>query len=367
MEAIAAIIREAGGPFSIEPIEIQEPRADEILVRIAAVGICHSDVAFASGAMGSPLPMVFGHEGAGVVLAIGTGVTSVVVGDKVLLTFDSCGACSSCSGGNPAYCRDFNLLNLSGARRDGSTSLHQHGVSVAGHFFSQSSFASHALAHERNIVKLPDDADLTTLAPLGCGIQTGAGAVLRSLKAAADSTLVVLGGGAVGLGAVMAGGIAGCASIILIEPHPERRALGLSLGAHHAIDPAGGDTTAAVRALIAGGVDNAIDTSGHIGAIEATIGMLAPLGKLGLIGLPRSADATLALPIVTGMTNGLTVRGILEGDSDPAEFLPELIAYHAAGRLPIDRLIKRYRFDQINEAVDDTHHGTCVKAVLVFD
>lgn len=366
MKAIAAITREANGPFVLQPIEVADPRAGEVRVKMSAVGICHTDLSFAAGLMGSPFPMVFGHEGAGVVEAIGEGVTKVAVGDKVLLTFNSCGHCSACDSHDPAYCRDFPLLNFAGSRPDGSTPLSQSGVRLSGNFFGQSSFASAAIANERNILKVQPQADLAALAPFGCAVQTGAGAVLRSLAARAGSSLVVIGGGSVGLSAVLGGVVAGCPTIILIEPQAERRALGLSLGAHHVIDPGACDTAEAVRALVSGGVNNILDTSGHVGAITAALAMLAPKGTLGLVGVPGALDALLHLPISAAIINGYTIKGIIEGDSDPDVFLPELLAHFDEGRLPVDRFTRRYPFEQINQAVHDTYHGGCVKAVLTF-
>lgn len=364
MHGTAAILHEANQPFSIEAVRVDPPRPGEILVRIHAVGICHTDMVFASGAMGSPFPLILGHEGAGVVEAVGEGVTKVRLGQQVLLTFNSCGQCSQCHGGDPAYCEDFVGLNFACVRSDGSSCIHQDERQVSARFFGQSSFASHAIASERNVIGLPDDADLTTLAPLGCGIQTGVGAVLRSLQAQAGSSLVVLGGGAVGLSAVLGGKIAGCASIIMIEPLEARRQLALELGADHAIDPASGDTAEQVRAILPQGANHVVDTSGNVGAISAALGMLAPHGALGLVGVPGSLDAVLPLPIVPAITYGYTIKGIIEGDSDPDTFLPELIALHAAGKLPIERFSAIYPFDQINQAIADSHSGKCVKAIL---
>lgn len=364
MQGTAAVLREANQPFSIEPVRIDPPRAGEVLVRIRAVGICHTDMVFASGAMGSPFPLILGHEGAGIVEQVGEGVTKVRPGQKVLLTFNSCGQCGQCCSGDPAYCQDFVALNFACVRGDGSTCTHGDTGPLAARFFGQSSFASHAIADERNVVALPDDADLASLAPLGCGVQTGVGAVLRSLKAQAGSSLVVLGGGAVGLSAVLGGKIAGCATIILIEPLEGRRQLALELGADHAIDPASGDTADAVRALLPQGANTIVDTSGNVGAISAALAMLAPHGALGLVGVPGSLDAVLPLPIVPAITYGYTVKGIIEGDSDPDTFLPELIALHAAGKLPIERFSTLYPFDQINQAIADSHYGKCVKAIL---
>lgn len=366
IEAVAAVMPRANAPFSIEMIHIDEPRAEEVLVDIKAVGICHSDLVMVSGAFGTPFPAVFGHEGAGVVLAVGSKVTKVAPGDKVLLTFNSCGACARCRDDDPSYCQHFTALNMACARADGSSRLHQDGHDLADNFFGQSSFASRAIATERNIVKLAPGADLAMLAPLGCGIQTGAGAVLRSLDARPGQSLVVIGGGAVGLSALLGGKIAGCSPIILIEPQTSRREMGRSLGADQVIDPASGDIAAAVRAVLPDGADLVVDSSGFVPAVTSSINMLSNKGKLGLVGLPGSLEAALPVPIIHWITIGGTVRGIVEGDSDPDVFLPELIAHHAAGRLPFDRFVTTYPFDQINEAIADAHSGKSIKVVLTF-
>jgi aryl-alcohol dehydrogenase len=251
-------------------------------------------------------------------------------------------------------------------RADGSSRLHQDGRDLADNFFGQSSFASRAIAGERNIVKLAPDADLAALAPLGCGVQTGVGAVLRSLAATAGQSLVVIGGGAGGLSALLGGKLAGCSPLILIEPQPSRRAVGLSLGADHVIDPAAGDIVAAVRALLPDGADLVVDSSGYVPTVTSAINILSNKGKLGLIGLPGALDAALPVPIIQWITIGGTVRGIVEGDSDPDVFIPELVAHHAAGRLPFDRFVTTYPFAQINQAIADAHSGKSIKVVLTF-
>jgi aryl-alcohol dehydrogenase len=365
-DATAAVMPAANAPFAIETITVDAPEAGEILVDVKAVGICHSDLVMVSGAFGTAFPAVFGHEGAGVVAAVGEGVTKVAPGDKVLLTFNSCGDCVRCRADDPSYCERFTAYNLACARGDGSTRLHRHGAPLSDNFFGQSSFASKAIASERNVVKLAADADLAMLAPLGCGIQTGVGAVLRSLEAKVGQSLVVIGGGSVGLSAVIGGVIAGCDPIILIEPQQSRRDVGIAVGAHHVVDPGAGDLVTAVRAIVPGGVDLIVDTSGHLPAVTASLGMLANKAKVGLVGLPGALDAALPLPIVQWITTGGTVRGIVEGDSDPDVFLPELIAHHRGGRLPYDRFVRTYPFDQINEAIADAHAGKAIKVVLTL-
>ena len=365
-DAIAAVMPAANSAFSIEPITVDAPQRGEVLIDIKAVGVCHTDLVMVSGAFGTAFPAVFGHEGAGVVAAIGEGVTKVAVGDKVLLTFNSCGACVRCEADDPSYCEQFAALNMACVRGDGSSRLHAHGKALSDNFFGQSSFASKAIALERNVVKLAEDADLALLAPLGCGIQTGVGAVTRSLEAKPGQSLVVIGGGSVGLSAVLGGRIAGCSPIILIEPQQDRRMIASEIGADHVIDPGANDIVASVRAIISRGVDLVVDTSGHMPSVAASLGMLANKGRLGLVGLPGAFDAVLPVPVIQWITSGGTVRGIVEGDSDPDQFLPELIEHHRAGRLPFERFVRTYPFDKINEAIADAHSGKAIKVVLTL-
>lgn len=366
MKSQAAVLHAPQAAFTMEEVDIGLPLAGELLVRIEAVGICHTDLVFASGALGTPFPLILGHEGAGVVEAVGEGVSGFAPGDKVLLTFDSCGECRQCEAHLPSYCDHFTTRNYDAMRGDGSSPASMAGQQVAARFFGQSSFSRHAIATARNAVKVPDDADLATLAPLGCGVQTGVGGILRSLKAGPGSRLLVIGAGAVGLSAVMGGVLAGCDAIIVLEPRPERRALAAELGATATLDPAAGDLVEAVRAIVPGGVDFVFDTSGIAPVVQASLGVLAPNGMIGLVGVPGDFAAALNLPIVPTITFGHGVKGIIEGDSNPADFLPELVDLHRQGRLPVDKMITTYRFDQINEAIADSHAGKCIKPVLVF-
>lgn len=366
MEAIAAVLDQPNGPFSLDAVDVAEPGPGEVRVAVKAVGICHSDLVVASGAMGLQFPAVLGHEGAGIVDSVGEGVTSVKPGDKVLLTFNSCGHCKPCDHHKPAYCNDFVPLNMLAVRADGSTRVTRDGQPVADNFFGQSSFSSVCIANHRNVLKVDDDADLAVLAPLGCGIQTGAGGVLRSLGAKKGETLVVLGAGAVGLSALLGGCIAGCSTIIVVEPQEYRRNLALELGATHVLDGQG-DVAAAVRGILPQGADMVIDTSGFMPVVQQSVNMIANLGRIGLLGVPGSMDAALSVPMLQILTQGGTIRGIVEGDSEPEVFLPELIEHHRAGRLPIERFSKTYAFADINQAIEDAHSGKAIKAVLTFD
>ena len=312
------------------------------------------------------MPIVLGHEGAGVVRAVGSDVHGLTPGDTVVIGFSHCGDCARCQAGLPSYCRDFAPLNYAGARPDGSAALSRDGERVASHFFGQSSFASHALAQERNVVRVDAEGlDLAILGTLACGLQTGAGSVLRSLDCQEGSTIAVFGGGPVGLAAIMAAGLRRCARIVLVEPQADRRRLALELGATETIDPNAGDVAAAIRALVPDGVDHALETSGRDTAMAAGLAVLASHGTLGLVGVPATADTVLPVNVAAMITYGHRIVGIVEGDSDLHGFIPELIALHREGMFPFDRLVKTFPLAEINAAVAAQHRGDCIKAVLI--
>jgi len=366
MQVTAAVAVGTGRPLEIKTLDLDDPRDDEVLVRIVGVGVCHTDIVFKEAQM-IPPPAVLGHEGAGIVEAVGAKVTKFRPGDRVALTFRSCGTCRNCERGDAAYCQTMPMLNYAGVRTDGTKTLHDHGAGVGSNFFGQSSFATHALTYERNLVKIPEDLPLEIMGPLGCGIQTGAGGIMRSLACPAGSSVLITGGGPVGLSAVMGAKIRKCGVIILVEPHAARRALALEFGATHVIDPnADKDLAAAVRAIVPTGVEYAFDTTGAPTVHAAVLSALAPKGVFGLVGIAPPATP-LPGEVNSVMTFGFTIKGIIEGDSDPETFLPELIALHRRGELPFDRMITTFPFAQINEAIAAQHRGDCVKVVLLMD
>lgn len=366
IEVRAALATGANRDFEFRTLQLEQPRDDEVLVRIVAVGLCHTDISCRDSNLPA-CPAVLGHEGAGVVEAIGAGVTSVHVGDRVALSFRSCGECTTCRASEPAYCRSWGMLNFAGCRPDGSATLRDDGKPIAGSFFGQSSFASHSLAYERNIVRIPDDLPFEHAAPLGCGIQTGAGAIMRSLECRSGSSLLVTGGGPVGLSAVMGGKLQGCTTIILVEPHADRRALALEFGATHVIEPAAQpDFDAALRAHLSEGVDYALDTTGIASVQNGAMAALTERGTLGIVGL-SPPGTTLPGDITKLMLKGQSIRGIIEGDSDPQTFIPLLIDHHRNGDLPFERMIRTYPFERINEAVAAQARGECIKVVLLMD
>ncbi|NBC36716.1 alcohol dehydrogenase catalytic domain-containing protein [Novosphingobium sp. FSY-8] len=363
----AAVCRSTDAPFTLETLTLDAPRADEVLVKIHGSGICHTDLAVRDRQLPTPLPIVLGHEGAGVVEAVGADVTHVKVGDRVLMSFNSCGTCPCCHDHSPTYCYNFFPHNFMGARADGSPTLHAGDEVVHGNFFGQSSFATHALATARNVVKIPDSAahlPLHMLSPLGCGMMTGAGAVLRAMQVQAGMPIAIFGAGAVGLAAVMAAKIAGANPIIAVDLHENRLALARELGATHTFNGRE-DPIAQIAALCPQGLAYAFDNTGLASIIEGVFPLIAPKGILGIVGA-SAPDAMLSFNESSLMGGGKRVIGILGGDSDLFGFLPELIEHHLAGRFPYDKLIRAFRFDDINAAIHAGESGEVVKPVLIM-
>src|SRR5258705_2816026 len=247
MRVAAAVVGSKGGPFQLEEVEIGEPRAGELLVKITAAGLCHTDLSVRSQATPLPLPGVLGHEGAGVVDQVGAQVSDFRAGDKVVLSFDSCGACPPCQAGQVVYCQQWIPLNLlGGSRLDGSATLTRASGDLHGHFFGQSSFATHALVSARSAVQVDDDLDLSQLAPLGCSVQTGAGAVLNVARPELGSTIVLFGAGGAGLLAVMAAMLTPVARVIAVDVHTARLPLASEIRADPTVHPAEPEPASAV-------------------------------------------------------------------------------------------------------------------------
>ncbi|WP_156680870.1 NAD(P)-dependent alcohol dehydrogenase [Sphingomonas profundi] len=357
-----AAMRGAGAAFSIEPATLAEPGPHEVLVRIAGVGICHTDLVARDQLAPFPLPAVLGHEGAGIVEAVGSAIGHVAPGDHVVLSFDSCSTCDNCRRDKPAYCREFYQRNFTGARAGGAAIHDGAGCALHGRFFGQSSFASHALAAERSVVKIADEVPVELMGPLGCGIQTGAGAVLNALMPPPGSSIAIFGAGAVGLSALLAAVIAGCTTMVVIDRSGERLALARELGATHIVDATAGDTVAAIQAITGGGADFTLECTGVPAVLRQAVDALTVPGTCGVLGVaPCGAEVSLD---ITGLLSGRTVRGIIEGDSVPQVFIPRLVDLWRAGRFPFDRLITRYPLADIDRAIAESHAGGVLKAVL---
>jgi aryl-alcohol dehydrogenase len=364
--ASAALLRDVGAPLEIEEVQVSAPREGEILVRMRGVGICHTDISAAHGVIPIPLPAVLGHEGSGVVAAIGPGVDSLAVGDHVALSFDHCGDCPKCSGGHPAYCDMFAPLNYFGTRLDGSVTMHQGDDDVYGNWFGQSSFATHAIASAHNAVKVPEDLPLEILGPLGCGLQTGAGSVLKVLEPKAGEGIIVFGLGAVGLGAVMAAKAVACEPIIAVDLNPSRLGCAIELGATHTINPTETDDLLwTVQEIAAPGVHHAFDAVGLGAVVRQALESLRSPGHCVTVGFQGLENE---ITVDQGhLLLGRTLSGVVEGDADPQTFIPELIELYRDGKFPFDRLVKTFPFSQINEAVHASESGEVIKPVVIFD
>ena len=358
MEIRAAVFRDTSLKPSIETLEMSGPGAGEVLVRLTATGVCHTDLKTA-GTDRSPRPVVLGHEGAGVVEAVGEGVDDLEPGDHVVMTFTWCGHCPSCHGARPAYC--YNTDHFACTRADGSHYLHGGGGPVHGDFFNQSSFATHAVGKRKGVVKVRRDAPLNILGPLGCGIQTGAGAVLNVFGMKPGQTLAVFGAGSLGLSAVMAARIAGAAEVVAVDIHPNRLQLAAELGADEVIRADGGPVHERIRDRLPHGVDFAFDTTTVGPVMLDAIASLAPHGTFGFVAPTESGDLTV--PLRPLMMNRRVV-GIMEGNSNPEIFIPRLVDFHMRGAFPFDRLVRFYPFDDIEQAFRDSEAGTTIKPIL---
>lgn len=359
----AAVVREKSGPFVVEPVELDEPRDDEVLVKIHATGVCHTDCGVRDQTYPVPLPAVLGHEGAGIVERTGSRITKVAPGDHVILTYASCGQCVSCQQGLPGFCEDFYERNLAGCRKDGSSTIHgTQGERISGCFFNQSSFGEMAIASERNLVKLPKDAPLEIMGPLGCGIQTGAGAVFNSLKPRPGSSIAVFGAGAVGLSAVMAAKIAGCSTIIAIDIKESRLALAREFGATHVLNGADVDAVDEIRAITTGGANYSLECSSLPKVFRQAVECLRIPGTCGLIG--AAALGTEVSFEMASILFGRTIQGIMQGDCVPDIFVPQLIDFWRRGLFPFDELIAFYDLADINDAARASESGEVVKPVV---
>jgi aryl-alcohol dehydrogenase len=362
MEIDAAVMFEQSGKFSLEKLEISEPLDNEVMVKIVSSGICHTDLAARDQHLPIPLPCVFGHEGAGVVEKVGNRVTKVQPGDHVALSWGCCGACSACRSGNDPYCENFLAINFGCTRPDGSTTLSLGDQSIHSNFFGQSAFAEYALVGEGNVVKAPKDVPLELLGPLGCGVQTGAGAVINTLQARPGSSIAIFGMGTVGISALLGAQVCGCTTTIAVDIHPQRLEMAKELGASHTINSTETDPVEAILELTNGGPNFSLECVGNPAVFRQAVDVLPILGVCGLLGVVApGTEVSLNMDLIM---NGRTVRGIIEGDAIPDLFIPQLIELYRQGRFPFDKIMKFYPFKEINKAVEDMEQGRVIKPVL---
>ena len=363
MEIKAAVTFKNSDKFKIEQLDLSDPNDDEVLVRVVSSGICHTDLAARDGHLPlPPPPSVFGHEGAGVVEKVGKKVTKVKSGDHVVLGWDYCGECAACKAGKYLYRLNFFVYNFHGARPDGSTTLKKGDQVIHGNFFNQSSFANFALANERNVIKVTQDVPLEILGPLGCGVMTGAGAVMNSLEAKPGTSIAVFGVGPVGMSAVLAAVVCKCDPIVAVDIHEGRLKAAKEFGATHTVNASSEDPIKAIQDITGGGPNYSLECVGNPAVFRQAVDVLPRLGVCGLLGVvPPGTEVSLDMDLIM---NGRTVKGILGGDAIPDKFIPELITLYEKGQFPFDRMITFYPFDDIEKAVEDMEKGAVIKPVL---
>ncbi|MTD55606.1 NAD(P)-dependent alcohol dehydrogenase [Amycolatopsis pithecellobii] len=355
-ETLAAVLRSADGQFDVEKVAIDAPAANEVLVRVVAAGMCHTDSL--ARAIGN-FPIVPGHEGAGVVEAIGSAVTSLRPGDHVVMSFDSCGICAACHSGRPYHCAEFELLNFGNRRAAAHLA---DGKGVANRWFGQSSFAGYALAGERNAVKIPDHVDLRLAGPLGCGIMTGAGSVMNVMQLRSGDSIAVFGAGAVGLAAVMAAKLSGAGEIVAVDIHENRRALALELGADRVVDPAAGDELAVQVVGNGAPFDFSLDTTARAEVMSAATEVIGRPGLAVLVGAGFEP-----LTLAPASLAGKAVAYAYLGHANPQVFLPRLISLWQRGMFPFDRLVTSFPLADINQAEVASAAGSAIKPVLMME
>jgi len=374
MKIRAAVLRQLGAshpyaeslPLSIEEIELDPPGPGEVLVKIAAAGLCHSDLSVINGDRPRPVPMALGHEAAGVVAALGPQVDDLAIGDHVVMVFmPSCGHCLPCSEGRPALCEPGAAANGKGEMLAGGRRLHSH-VGPVNHHMGVSAFADHAVVSRRSLVKIDKTLSLTEAALFGCAVLTGVGAVVNTARLQAGQTAVVIGLGGVGLASLLGALAAGASQVIGVDLSDDKLALARELGATATINARDADAIDQVKALTRGGADFVFEMAGSLRALETAFRMTRRGGTTVTAGLPPP-DTALPVNVVTLVGEERTLKGSYIGTAVPVRDIPRYIALYKAGRLPVDRLMSGLlSLDEINLGFDRLHAGTVVRQVITF-
>jgi aryl-alcohol dehydrogenase len=363
MKMKAAVMHAPNQPFEIKEITVNDQlEAREVLVKIIATGLCHTDLAVRDQHLPVALPAVLGHEGAGIVEKIGSAVTKVVPGDHVVIAPTSCGHCRYCLSGHPSYCENFFQLNAGGNPARSCPYHDANGNEVGAFFFGQSSFATYSLTTENNLVKVGKEIPIENLGPLGCGLQTGAGTVLNVLQPSPGQSIVIFGIGPVGLAALMAAKASGCTTIIAVDIHDNRLQLSKEIGATHTINSKHISVSKYIlENILPEGVYYAVDTTSRNEVINEALASLRFMGTCALVGVPVSATLEVSNYLLSA---GRSLIAVVEGDSVPDVLIPQLIDLHKKGLFPFEKLITFYELKDINEAVNDTEKGITIKAVI---
>ncbi|EJU04068.1 GroES-like protein [Dacryopinax primogenitus] len=370
IETQALVVDAPGEPFTLQGILLSSPQADELVVDMVASGICHTDLNVASGNLPvGGFPFVAGHEGAGIVRSVGSLVTHVQPGDPVLLSHASCGQCWTCKAQHPTYCLEFHSLNFLARRADGScTARNSRGEEVVARFFGQSSFSRTSVVHCSSAIRVPNMtlAELRQLAPLGCGLMTGAATVRNMLCAKRGEGVAIFGAGGVGFGALFYALSAGCNPVVVVEVNEGRLALAGELGATHLLNPTRvGNVGRAIREITGGmGVHYSVETTAKEQAQLAAIKCVRKMGKVGIIG--SGGDRYINVATETLILGGAQIIGVANGDAYTPEFIPHMVAEYRAGRFPLDRLTRFYKPEEMDKASKEMHSGEVVKPVIVW-
>jgi alcohol dehydrogenase len=353
-------------PIAIETIDLEEPGPGEVLVKVAAAGLCHSDLSIINGSRPRPMPMVIGHEAAGIVERTGPGVDDLKQGDHVIFVFmPSCGRCGPCSEGRPALCDPGLAANIAGTLISGARRLKKNGAYI-NHQVGVSSFAEYAVVSRNSLVKVDAALPLDIAALFGCAVLTGMGAVVNAAGVTAGSTVGIVGMGGVGLSAMLGALAAGASRVVAVDLLDNKLALARQLGASDAFNAKRERVVEEIREATKGGLDYAIETAGEAAAMEIAYKITRRGGTTVTIGLPPP-DATLAVPLVQMVAEERTVRGSYLGSSVPLRDLPRYIALYRQGRLPVDRLLTdRLKLDEINLGFERLRRGEAVRQVVVF-
>jgi S-(hydroxymethyl)glutathione dehydrogenase / alcohol dehydrogenase len=361
----AAVLRAVNEPLSVEDVELADPGAGEVVVRLHASGVCHSDWNVVSGATPNPLPVVLGHEGAGVVEAVGSGVSTVAEGDHVVLSWlPACGRCFFCVQGRPSLCEHAMEGMFDGTLPNGGLRLSQNGNALY-HYSFLSTFAERCIVPEECCVPIRQDAPLDVAALVGCAIMTGVGAAINRARVEPGSAVAVFGAGGVGLSVILGSRLAGAGTIVAVDPVPLKRELARELGATHGVDPQGGDAVAALRELTEGrGVDYAFDAAGVPGIVAQAYESVRRGGTVVCIGIPPvGAEASLPGPSLP--RDEKVVTGSFYGSCRPHVDMPLLLDLFMDGRLPLDRLVTRtFPLEEVNDAFAAMNAGEVARAVI---
>ncbi|TKK86631.1 zinc-binding dehydrogenase [Herbidospora galbida] len=359
------MLERVGAPLVVRDLDLAPPGPEEVLVKVEAAGVCHSDQHYLAGDLKCPLPVVPGHEGAGVIEAVGPGVTRFRPGDRVCLMWrPRCGQCRNCVVGRPALCEAAGIMVGSGGLLDGTTRLSAEGEKVH-HLLGVSCFAEYCVVSERAVVPVPDGVPPEIAAIAGCAVITGVGAVLNAIGECAGDGVVIFGAGGVGLSAVLGAVLAGANPIIVVDVVAERLETAERLGATHVVDASAADVAAALADIRPGGAEWAIEAIGRPDTLETAFEALRPGGTLVAVGLGKVGQ-TFNVPVNLLVQREKRVIGSLYGSANPLVDLPKIFELYLAGRLPLDLLIgRRYRLDQINEAFADLTGGAVGRGVIV--